>query len=76
MLLEPIRAFAPRFTHKSVLPKLLWGEALRHGSWPKTHTATHVLGSKMPFETLFGKPSDLMRCMAVIRRKDRAGYKP
>jgi hypothetical protein len=54
-LLERIRAF----THMSGLPKMLWGEGLRHATWLKNWTATCVLDSKMPFEALFGAPPNL-----------------
>ena len=54
-LLERIRAF----THTSGLPKLLWGEALRHATWLKNRTATRALDGKMPFEALYGRPLDL-----------------
>jgi hypothetical protein len=54
-LLERICAFA----HMSSLPKTLWGEGLRHATWLKNRTATHVLDGKMPFEALFGVPPNL-----------------
>jgi hypothetical protein len=54
-LLKRIHAFA----HTSSLPKTLWGEGLRHATWLKNRTATHVLDGKMPFEVLFGAPPDL-----------------
>ena len=46
--------------HKAGLPKMLWGEALRHATWLKNCTATRVLDAKMPFEALFGTPPDLL----------------
>ena len=55
-LLERIRAF----THKSGLPKTLWGEALRHAIWLKNRTATRALDGKTPFEALYGRPPDLL----------------
>ena len=54
-LLEQIRAF----THESGLPKMLWGEALRHAIWLKNRTATRALDGKTPFEALYGRPLDL-----------------
>ena len=44
-LLERIRAF----THTSGLPKMLWGEGLRHATWLKNWMATHALDGKTPF---------------------------
>ena len=46
--------------HKSGLPKMLWGEALRHVTWLKNHTATCVLDTKTPFEALYGTPPGLL----------------
>ena len=54
-LLERIRAFM----HVSGLPKLLWGEALRHSTWLKNRTAMRALDSKMPFAALYSQPPDL-----------------
>jgi transposase InsO family protein len=54
-LLERIQAFA----HTSGLPKMLWGEGLRHATWLKNRTATCTLDSKTPFAALFGTPPDL-----------------
>jgi hypothetical protein len=54
-LLERIWAFA----HMSGLPKMLWGEGLRHATWLKNRTATRALDGKTPFEALFGMPPDL-----------------
>jgi len=38
----------------SGLPKMLWGEGLRHATWLKNHTATYTLDGKTPYEVLFG----------------------
>ena len=54
-LLERMRAF----THSSGLPKVLWGEALRHATWLKNRTGTRALDGKTPFEALYGRPPDL-----------------
>jgi Reverse transcriptase (RNA-dependent DNA polymerase) len=45
--------------HTSGLPKLLWGEALRHAAWPKNRTATRALDGKMPYEAVYGQSPDL-----------------
>ena len=45
--------------HDSGLPKTLWGEALRHVTWLKNQTATHMLDEKMPYKALYGQPPDL-----------------
>ena len=55
MLLDCICALG----HDSDLPKTLWGEALSHVTWLKNWTATCVLNGKMPYEALYGQPSDL-----------------
>jgi hypothetical protein len=47
------------FTHTSSLPKTLWGEALRHATWLKNRTATHMLDGLTPFQALFGRAPDL-----------------
>ena len=54
-LLERIQAFV----HTSGLPKMLWGEGLRHATWLKNRTATRALDGKTPFEALFSMPPDL-----------------
>ena len=54
-LLERVRALR----HEAGLPKMLWGEALRHATWLKNRTATRALDTKAPFEALFGTPPDL-----------------
>jgi len=38
---------------------MLWGEALRHATWLKNHTATRALDTKTPSEALFRTPPDL-----------------
>jgi hypothetical protein len=45
--------------HATGLPKMLWGEALRHATWLKNQTATHALDNKTPFEALYGTTPDL-----------------
>jgi len=54
-LLEHVHALR----HEAGLPKMLWGEALRHATWLKNRTATRVLDTKTPSEALFGTPPDL-----------------
>ncbi len=56
MLVERIQAF----THTSSLPKFLWGEALRHTTWLKNHTATQALDGLMPHQALLGRAPDLL----------------
>jgi len=55
MLLERVCALQ----HKAGLPKMLWGEALRHATWLKNRMATCALDTKTPSEALFGTPPDL-----------------
>ncbi len=46
--------------HASRLPKILWGEALRHVVWLKNRTTTKALpDGKMPYEMLTGEKPDL-----------------
>ena len=47
------------FTHSSGLPKLLWGEALRHATWLKNRMATCALNGKTPYEALYGQAPDM-----------------
>jgi hypothetical protein len=54
-LLECIWAFM----HMSSLPKMLWGEGLRHTTWLKNQTAMCMLDGKTPYEALFGAPPNL-----------------
>ena len=49
-LLKRVRALR----HEAGLPKMLWGEALRHATWLKNRMAMHALDTKMPSEVLFG----------------------
>ena len=44
----------------SGLPKMLWGEGLRHATWLKNHTATYTLDGKTPYEVLFGCSPNLL----------------
>ena len=56
VLLEHTQAFF----HSSVLPKLLWGEVVKHTIWLKNRTATCTLpNGKTPYEMLYSKKPNL-----------------
>ena len=54
-LLEKVRAML----HKSGLPHILWGEAVRHAVWLKNRTPTKVLDGGMPLKAATGQKPDL-----------------
>lgn len=47
------------FMHATDLPKLLWGEALRHATWLKNWIATRSLNGQMLFQALYSQAPDL-----------------
>ena len=48
------------FLHLSMLPKFLWGEAVKNAVWLKNRMATHVLpNGKTPYEMLYSKKPNL-----------------
>jgi hypothetical protein len=48
------------FLHSSVLPKFLWGEAVKHAIWLKNRMATCALpNGKTPYKMLYGKKPNL-----------------
>ena len=54
-LVEKVRALL----HMANLPKMMWGEALRHSTWLKNRTSTRALGGITPWQTLYGTAPDL-----------------
>ena len=56
-LLEKVRAML----HESGLPRMLWGEAVRHTIWLKNRTPTKALDGGTPLEAATGQKPDLSR---------------
>jgi transposase InsO family protein len=56
-LIEKVQALL----HMAALPPNMWGEALRHATWLKNRMSTRALGSKTPWQALYGKPPNLSR---------------
>ena len=56
VLLEHTQAFL----HSSMLPKFLWGEAVKRAVWLKNRMVTRaLLNDKTPYEMLYGKKPNL-----------------